>query len=275
MTSDTNNTKSDIDYDWVVGVFDTDAENHSLCGDDTNVYNHVAEPTRDKEHSSEQTTITNHQDDEDENIMESLKVSRVERKRKREKQRRIDTNTQFNALADTIQKIEMENDGGVNTEEDVYSDEKVKGVSGLAALNRVDLIALAISHLTKLHDQNEKLRRAVAHLTQEKKKVRRIDFVYFFHVILLWYLKQIYFVCMISSGSGSTRDHRATNWCNTAECNGCSSSISSFYKHDLPVLSHFISATPFSAPASISSRSHGARNGRRSNEASSISVTIP
>jgi len=177
MTSNTNNTKNDIDYDWVVGVFDTDAENHSLCGGDTNVYNHAAEPTRDKKHCSEQTTITNHQDDEDENIMESLKVSRVERKRKREKQRRIDTNTQFNALADAIQKIEMENDGGVNP--DVDSDEKAKGVSGLAALNRVDLIALAISHLTQLHDQNEKLRRAVAHLTQEKKKVRRVDFVYF------------------------------------------------------------------------------------------------
>ena len=133
MTSDTNNTKNDIDYDWVVGVFDTDAENHSLCGDDTNVYNHAAEPTRDKKNCSEQTTITNHQDDEDENIMESLKVSRVERKRKREKQRRIDTNTQFNALADTIQKIEMENDGGVNTEEDVDSE-----VSNLDADNEAD-----------------------------------------------------------------------------------------------------------------------------------------
>ena len=84
---------------------------------------------------------------------------------------------------------------------------------------------------------------------------------------------------MIASGSGSTRDCRATNWCktsvSTAECNGCSSTTSSFYKHDLPVLSQFISATPFSAHTSTSSRSHGARNGRRSNEASSISVTIP
>ena len=171
MTLDTTNNTDD--YDWVVGVFDTDAENHSLCGGDTNnVHQHAVEPTQDKKYCSEQlTTITNHQD-EDENITESLKISRVERKRKREKQRRIDTNTQFNALADVIQKIEMENDGGFNTEEDVDdSDEKGKGVSGLAALNRVDLIALATSHLTQLQDKNEKLMRAVVSLTQEKKKV--------------------------------------------------------------------------------------------------------
>ena len=61
---------------------------------------------------SSSTTLKNHTNssnnnkEEEEDTDAKLKQSRIERKRSREKQRRLDTNSQFNALADIVREIE-------------------------------------------------------------------------------------------------------------------------------------------------------------------------
>ena len=57
------------------------------------------------------TTLKNHTNsnnnkEDEEDTDAKLKQSRIERKRSREKQRRLDTNSQFNALADIVREIE-------------------------------------------------------------------------------------------------------------------------------------------------------------------------
>lgn len=80
--------------------------------------------------------------------------ARTERKRCRERQRRMDVNKQFSELTDAMRKIESESDDW-------------KQQSHLSSTNRADIIARTVSLLNSLHEANEDRKRKVSTLEKD------------------------------------------------------------------------------------------------------------
>lgn len=88
---------------------------------------------------------------------EAKALARSERKRSREKQRRLDVNKQFNDLTKLVSQIEQE-----EREEDptVFR-------QSFSATNRADLIARTIAHIERLRDSNKRRKTECANLQQQ------------------------------------------------------------------------------------------------------------
>ena len=89
--------------------------------------------------------------------------ARSERKRCREKQRRVDVNKQFSDLMNLINFIE---------EEEKEEDPSIIRLS-YSASNRADLIARAIAHLERLRDSNKRRRTEIATLQQQLQETKK------------------------------------------------------------------------------------------------------
>lgn len=113
------------------------------------------------ENSHHNTTSSNIQN---ETIHEEAKaLARSERKRSREKQRRLDVNKQFTDLTKLVAQIEQE-----EREEDptVFR-------QSFSATNRADLIARAISHMERLRDVNKRRKLENATLQQQLQESQK------------------------------------------------------------------------------------------------------
>lgn len=86
--------------------------------------------------------------------------ARTERKRSRERQRRLDVNKQFAELTDAMRKIESES-------------EDWKQQPHLSATNRADIIARTVSLLNSLHAANEKRKRQVVTLEKDLEAAQK------------------------------------------------------------------------------------------------------
>lgn len=94
--------------------------------------------------------------------VEDKKQARCERKRSREKQRRLDVNAQIAELTTVLQKVESEEN---DSEEAGFSTNTNPG-------NRVDLIGRTIAVLSRFHNENGKRQREITEL-QEKVKIAK------------------------------------------------------------------------------------------------------
>jgi len=113
------------------------------------------------ENSHHNTTSSNIQN---ETIHEEAKaLARSERKRSREKQRRLDVNKQFTDLTKLVAQIEQE-----EREEDptVFR-------QSFSATNRADLIARAISHMERLRDVNKRRKLENDNLQQQLQESQK------------------------------------------------------------------------------------------------------
>ena len=94
---------------------------------------------------------------------EARAQARSERKRCREKQRRLDVNKQFSDLTSLISLIEQE---------EKEEDSSIIRL-GYSASNRADLIARAIAHLERLRDSNKRRRTEIINLQQQVAETKK------------------------------------------------------------------------------------------------------
>ena len=110
--------------------------------------------------------VTNSSDDTSKNAIsaEAKAQARSERKRTREKQRRLDVNSQITDLTTLLLKVEgdEEGDGGVP-----------KGQSSNIPSNRVDLISRTIAVLSRIHNENKKRGREVLELKAKIEEMKK------------------------------------------------------------------------------------------------------
>jgi hypothetical protein len=103
-------------------------------------------------------------DEETTEIDEETKLlARSERKRSREKQRRMDVNTQFGDLTKLVSQLEKE-----EREEDptVFH-------QSFSATNRADLISRTIAHLERMRDSNKRRQTECASLQQQLQEAKK------------------------------------------------------------------------------------------------------
>jgi hypothetical protein len=108
-------------------------------------------------------------------------LARSERKRSREKQRRLDVNSQFQVLTNLLRQIETEDLGTLVTG-DVATSNVTAGVvhssTSANSTNRVDLIASTVSVLQRLHELNVTRKREISDLKEKldatKKAVEQV-----------------------------------------------------------------------------------------------------
>eukprot|EP00978_Attheya_sp_CCMP212_P000659 scaffold1312_cov54-Attheya_sp.AAC.3 len=110
-------------------------------------------------------------------------LARSERKRSREKQRRLDVNSQFKVLTNLLRQIETEDLGTLVTA-DAATSTATAGIlhnstSNMTnATNRVDLIARTVSVLERLHELNVTRKREISDLKEKldatKKTVEQV-----------------------------------------------------------------------------------------------------
>lgn len=89
-------------------------------------------------------------------------VARTERKRSREKQRRLDVNKQFTELSTTVRQIECEM-------------EEYRAPTMFSPSNRADLIAHTVSLLSALHEMNQKKNADIQNLQEELQRVKLVS----------------------------------------------------------------------------------------------------
>jgi hypothetical protein len=96
-------------------------------------------------------------------------MSRSERKRSREKQRRSDFNQQFSELKDVLGKIDEA--------EESRTDKKRqrRTLKSTSAKNRQDLIAHAVDVLVNLHNENQEQMKDIQELKAEVEKLKQIS----------------------------------------------------------------------------------------------------
>jgi len=106
------------------------------------------------------SSISSHHTEIDE---EAKALARSERKRSREKQRRLDVNKQFTDLTKLISQIEQE-----EREEDptVFR-------QSFSATNRADLIARTISHIERLRDSNKRRKTECSTMQQQLQESQK------------------------------------------------------------------------------------------------------
>jgi len=96
---------------------------------------------------------------------------RSERKRTREKQRRLDVNKQFSDLTILLEKI--------NADTNFDDDCRTKPIVMSSSMSRNDLVSRTISVLNRIHSENRKKKRKVSEIKTEldelKKEVKNID----------------------------------------------------------------------------------------------------
>merc|ERR1712183_1163280 len=114
-------------------------------------------------------TVSKFNEGKNGNLIEEEKGGdRAERKRCREKQRRLDINYQFSELTTLLQKIDAED------ENDCENPRKRFKFSSSSPMNRIDLIAKTISIISRIHSENRKMKVSIteteAEITGLKKK---------------------------------------------------------------------------------------------------------
>jgi len=140
---------------------------------DSSVRNYASDLSADK---SSSVLIENSESKFNEEINEKTEEKpgdRAERKRCREKQRRLDVNYQFSELTILLQKIDAEDDSdGENPSK------RFKFSSG-SPMNRIDLVSKTISVMSHIHSENLKMKSTISELKTEisslKKKASEIE----------------------------------------------------------------------------------------------------
>jgi hypothetical protein len=125
---------------------------------------HESQRGKQDSHSLEATSIASSTALASNDIDEDTKLfARSERKRSREKQRRMDVNTQFADLTKLVSQLEKE-----EREEDptVFR-------QSFSATNRADLISRTIAHFERMRDSNKRGRTECASLQQQLQEAKK------------------------------------------------------------------------------------------------------
>jgi len=109
------------------------------------------------------------EEDDEEDYDDDKGMSRSEKKRSREKQRRSDFNQQFSELKDVLGKID-------EAEESRTAQKRQRRtLKSTSAKNRQDLIAHAVDVLVNLHNKNQEQMKEIQELKAEVEKLKQIS----------------------------------------------------------------------------------------------------